>query len=97
MGLLTSLLNIFRSSQGSTSETSPAAEEEYKGFIIIARPAAEGSQYRVNGLIRKREDQGVREHIFIRADVLPTQELCTQETFRKAKLMIDQQGDNIFH
>lgn len=97
MGLFTSLFSMFNTSQESTSDTSLSSKEEYKGFIIIATPAAEGSQYRVNGLIRLSEADEAREHTFIRADILPTPELCTQETFRKAKLMIDQQGENIFN
>ena len=97
MGLFTSLFSMFSTSQESTSDTGLSSEEEYKGFIIIATPAAEGSQFRINGLIRMDDDEGKHEHIFIRADILPTPELCTQEIFRKAKLMIDQQGDGIFH
>ena len=93
MSLLTSLFSMFSTTQETTSDTSVSSEEGYKGFSIIATPAAEGSQFRISGRICMKE----REHIFIRADVLPTPELCTQETFRKAKLMIDQQGDNIFN
>lgn len=92
MSLLKSLINMFSTSQDKAGDPSAASEKEYKGFLIIASPAREGSQFRINGLIRKDE----REHIFMRADILPTPELCAQETFRKAKLMIDQQGDNLF-
>ena len=97
MGLLTSLFSWLNTSKNNASDASFSAEIEHKGFIIIATPAAEGSQFRINGLIRLSEAEEVREHVFIRADLLPTPELCSQETFRKAKLMIDQQGHNIFN
>lgn len=93
MGFIASLMNIFSAPPESASATHPVAQEEYKGFFVIATPAAEGSQFRINGLISKDK----REHIFIRADVLATSELCVQETLRKAKLMIDQQGERIFN
>lgn len=97
MDLLKSLFSWFSPSKESTSDAGLSSEIEYKGFIIIATPAAEGAQFRINGVIRLSKTEEEQEHLFIRADVLPTPELCIQETFRKAKLMIDQQGDNIFH
>jgi hypothetical protein len=92
MGLLTSLLSMFSAKDNDTTSSEPFSQEEYKGYMLTATPAQESSQYRINGLISKEG----REHLFIRADILPSQELCAQETFRKAKLMIDQQGDSLF-
>ncbi|WP_028468966.1 HlyU family transcriptional regulator [Neptunomonas japonica] len=93
MGLFTSLLGMFTAKDNDTTSSTPFSQEEYKGYLLTATPAEENSQFRINGLISKDE----REHPFIRADVLPSQEMCAQETFRKAKLMIDQQGDNLFN
>ncbi|SIS74563.1 HlyU family transcriptional regulator [Neptunomonas antarctica] len=90
MSLLKSIANLLSSSKEAAP--TPLYQEEYKGFLILATPAAEASQYRINGLISKEG----KEHIFMRADVLPNQELCVQETFRKGRLMIDQQGEKIF-
>lgn len=93
MGLLTSLLSMFTAKDDAVASSAPFSQEEYKGYLLVATPAEENSQFRINGLISKDG----REHPFIRADVLPSKELCAQETFRKAKLMIDQQGDNLFN
>lgn len=90
MGLFDSLKAMF---SGASTPPEPARyTEQYEDYEIIAEPAAEGGQYRINGLIRFQE----KEHTFIRADLLPSEELCAQETFRKAKLMIDQQGERLF-
>ncbi|WP_293265149.1 HlyU family transcriptional regulator [Neptunomonas sp.] len=94
MGLLKSLLGIFTAESDPVTSPTTTSQEEYKGYLLSASPAAEGAQFRISGFIEKGED---KKHTFIRADVLPTSELCVKETFRKAKLMIDQQGDNIFN
>ena len=89
MGLLDSLKSLV-----TPSEKKPKAfpSTEYEGFTITPTPMAEGSQYRVCGTIRK----GDQEEQFIRADVMGSAEQCSEETLRKAKLMIDQMGDRIF-
>ena len=92
MGLLTSFLGMFSAKDNATTSSEPFSQLEYKGYTLTATPVKESAQYRINGLISKDG----REHLFIRADILPSQELCAQETFRKAKLMIDQQGDGLF-
>jgi hypothetical protein len=93
MSLFKSIISLLSSSKKVASKEAPLYQQEYKGFLLLATPAAEASQYRINGLISKEG----KEHMFMRADVLPNQELCAQETFRKARLMIDQQGESIFH
>lgn len=91
MGLLSSLKSMFSSeSTASTAKEYPV--EEYQGFFITPAPQQEGGQYRVNGTIRK----GEQVHQFVRADMLPSEEACAEEMLRKAKQMIDQQGDRIF-
>ncbi|MBT3145903.1 HlyU family transcriptional regulator [Neptunomonas phycophila] len=67
--------------------------EQYKGYVITAQPLSENGQYRINGTVTKDE----LSHNFIRADQFPSEALCQQETFRKAKLLIDQQGDSLFN
>jgi hypothetical protein len=83
------LKNLFNNNDSCEAD---AYTETYKGFEIIATPKAEGSQFRINGSIKL----GEKETPFIRADLLPDAQSCTQETVRKAKIMIDQQGDSLF-
>lgn len=74
----------------ATTETYPSVEHE--GFTITPTPQQEGSQYRICGTITK----GEQSHTFIRADMLSSADACAEEMIRKARQMIDQQGDGIF-
>ena len=91
MSLFSALKSMF-SSDNSPSEPVPMQSEDYKGYSLTPSPMADGSQFRVNGTISK----GELSHKFIRADVIATKEACAQEFLRKAKLMIDQVGDDLF-
>jgi hypothetical protein len=90
MGLLTFLKSLVSSTQ--TPSLPPLPAEEYKGFRITPDPLLEDGQYRVRGVIEYAE----KAHQFIRADQLPNRELCAQETLRKARVLIDQQGTGLF-
>jgi hypothetical protein len=90
MGFISRIRDLFGSTEQGASSTFPS--EEYRGFLIDPEPMREGEGFRVSGWIR----QGEREHRFIRADLLPTEESCAQETLRKARVLIDQQGDRLF-
>lgn len=70
----------------------PVAAVAYKGFDIQPEPMAENGQFRVQGWI-SRDGQ---MHHFVRADLLPSHDLCVQETLRKARVLIDQQGSELF-
>jgi hypothetical protein len=87
--MLSFLKNLFNNND---SHSADAFCESYKGFEITALPKPEGAQFRINGFIKL----GEQEVPFIRADLLPDEQSCIQETVRKAKVMIDQQGDSLF-
>ncbi|WP_261842342.1 HlyU family transcriptional regulator [Aliamphritea ceti] len=93
MSLFSALKSIF---SGSSVPEQPKFESftpiEYEGYTIIPTPQEEGSQYRIYGQIVK----GEQSHTFVRADLLPSAEACRDEMVRKARQMIDQQGDAIF-
>jgi hypothetical protein len=89
MPFIDTLKSFFSTTQNKKSQL---LTEQYSGYIITAEPLLEGGQYRIHGTIT----QGELSHTFIRADQLPSEELCEQETLRKAKLLIDQQGNNLF-
>lgn len=92
MGISTFLKTLFGDRPAETEAGVTVAPEQYKGFQITPDPLAEGDQYRVQGWIAR----GERRHHFIRADLLPTRELCAREVQRKARLLIDQQGMDLF-
>lgn len=92
MSLLSSIKSIFSGGETAPSEPEALPAVEYNGFTIIPAPVQEAAGFRVNGIISK----GELSHAFIRADTLPSAEMCADEMIRKAKQMIDQQGERIF-
>lgn len=71
----------------------PEAEPEiYEGFSITPCPAREGSRFRIGATIEKDG----RRHDLIRADVLETLDEANAASVRKAKQMIDEQGERLF-
>lgn len=83
--------------KGLVAERAPAVAEpvaavEYQGFYIQPDPLSRSGQFQVQAWITRDEQR----HHFIRADLLPSHELCVQETLRKARVLIDQQGSALF-
>ena len=89
------LKRLFGGGSGGASE---AAVEpvEHKGYLIRPTPFAEGGQFQTCGVISKEIDGEVKEHRFIRADRFPSKDDAIDVSLRKAKQMIDEQGDRIF-
>ena len=83
---------------GSTEpkQAEPKPPVLYEGYEIIAEPQLANGQWQIAGRIEKESDGSRKVHIFLRADTLPDEEEAAAQTLRKAKLMIDQQGDRIF-
>lgn len=92
MSFFSTLKSIFSPAGKSSAEPVELPSVEYQGFTITPAPVKEEGGYRVNGMITK----GALSHRFIRADMLPSSEGCATEMLRKAKQMIDQQGDGLF-
>jgi len=92
MSILSSLKALFSSEPAAPKQPKAMPSEVYEGFEIIPMPAAEGGQYRLNGLIRKDD----KEHQMIRADMFGSADDCANEMKRKSKLLIDQMGDRLF-
>ncbi|WP_375461894.1 HlyU family transcriptional regulator [uncultured Enterovirga sp.] len=75
----------------------PAAEEEHKGFTILAEPyQAEGGQFQTAGTVRKEVDGTVKEHRFVRADRFATQDDATEFSLQKGRQLVDEQGERMF-
>lgn len=84
------------SSDGAAKAASKTTTVEHDGFRIIAEPMSSGGQWQVAGRIEKDVDGETKSHRFIRADVMPGETDAANEMIRKAKMMIDQQGDTLF-
>lgn len=75
----------------------PASEAvEYKGFRIRPAPFKEGAQFQTCALIDKTVDGVAKEHRLIRADRFASLDDARDVSLRKAKQMIDEQGDRLF-
>ena len=87
------LKNLFGGGETSAPE---AASEEYEGFKITPTPVREGSQWRISARIEKEVDGEVKTHMLVRADTVGDQETAEAFSVRKAKQMIDEQGERLF-
>jgi hypothetical protein len=74
---------------GSAAEPSSV---DHNGFAITPTPIREGSRWRVGARI----DKDGRTHELIRADMLDDLTTAREASVRKAKQMIDEQGDRLF-
>jgi hypothetical protein len=82
---------------GEKGAEAPAAEPvQHKGFTITATPFQEAGQYQTCGVITKEIDGEVKSHRFIRADRFASLDDAVETTIRKARQVIDEQGERIF-
>ncbi|MDR9826584.1 HlyU family transcriptional regulator [Vibrio sp. FNV 38] len=83
---------------GKSASEEPISIEaiEYKGFNIYQEPVKEGGQFRIAGRITKVFGDDIKEHRFIRSDVVASKDDANELMLNKAKMFIDQMGDNIF-
>ena len=86
---------------GSQSSDAPAkravgAPVEHKGFSIQATPFKEQGQFQTSGVITKEINGVMQEHSFIRADRFTSEEVAVEQAIRKARQIIDEQGDMLF-
>ena len=80
---------------GGSKTAAPHEETEHKGFKIETTPMPEGGQFRVCAMIRKEMDGEIKEHTLIRADVCGSAQEASDMAMRKAKQIIDEQGERI--
>ena len=85
---------------GSTKEGANAAEPaeavEYNGFTIIAAPLKEGGQFKTAGSIVKDVSGETKTATFVRADNHADRQSAVSHSERKAKQIIDEQGEGMF-
>ncbi len=90
------LSRLFGKSGGSGGEAARGEAVQYKGYLIYPAPQNEGGSWRTAGVIAKQDDDGEREHTFIRADVFASKDEADACATRKGKQIIDERGDDIF-
>lgn len=99
MGLGDALKRLFGGGGGDAAADAVPdrnAMVEYNGFRIIPAPRRQGGQFLTAGVIEKDDPEGTKEHAFVRADTHASEDDAKVFTVRKAKQLIDEQGDRLF-
>lgn len=81
---------------GGSARQSEPEPELYQGFRIFAEPMKESAGFRIAARIEKDIDGVVKTHQMIRADTIQSHDEALKTTLAKAKVLIDQQGEQIF-
>lgn len=81
---------------GAKPTETAAISVEHQGFAITPIPIREGSRYRISARIDKVVAGEARSHTLIRADVTDSYDDAAEASVRKAKQMIDEQGERLF-
>jgi len=81
---------------GGGGAAKEANATEYNGYTIRPAPRREAQGWLTVGIIAKQFPEGVKEHHFIRADTSTSWDDAVDLTVRKAKQIIDEQGDRMF-
>jgi hypothetical protein len=95
---LTRLLRrLMPSGGGETADQEGTEGVEYKGYTIRPTPRRQGAQWLTAGVITRRFEDETREQQFIRADTHASRDDADACAIAKAKRIIDEQGDGLFH
>jgi hypothetical protein len=94
---VTFLRRLFSSGTRARETLRAEASVEYNGYMIAPGPEKAPGGWRVAGTIAKeiRGDRKVQH--FDRADASPDREAIVAMTIEKARRIIDEQGDRLFH
>jgi hypothetical protein len=87
---------LFGGGDGAEAARPAADPVEHKGYTITPTPFQEAGQYQTCGVITREIDGEVKSHRFIRADRFQSMDEAVETTIRKARQVIDEQGDRIF-
>ncbi len=69
---------------------------EYNGYTITPKPVKTAGGYRVGALISREKDGETLTHEMVRSDVIQQKDEALHISEVKAKLTVDQLGDEIF-
>ena len=84
---------LFGGGGGAKAETQA---EEYNGYRIFPEPIRESGGHRLCARIEKDVEGQTLTHKMVRADTIQDPEEAKAFSLRKAKQVIDEQGDRIF-
>ncbi|PCI86914.1 MAG: hypothetical protein COB24_08125 [Hyphomicrobiales bacterium] len=88
---------LFGGGKGAASgEPKILGQEDYNGYKITAIEMKQGSEFILAGNISKTINDELKTKKFVRADRLSSAEQASETALRKAKQIIDQEGDRLF-
>ena len=96
MSFLKKLFGIGGGGERGGSQPEASEAQDYKGFTIRATPFKTEGQYQTCAVITREVDGVSKEHRLIRADRFAALDAAVDISFRKARQMIDEQGDRLF-
>jgi hypothetical protein len=96
MSFLKKLFGIGGGGEAGVGEPEASEAQDYKGFTIRATPFKADGQYQTCAVITKEVGGATKEHRLIRADRFAALDAAVDVSLRKARQMIDEQGDRLF-
>ena len=92
------LSRLFGGGGGGSAAAAAAEPEIYKDLEIRAAPQKQGGSWLTAGSITRpgAGEDGDKVHQFIRADTHTSLDEAIEFTVRKAKQIVDEQGDGLF-
>jgi hypothetical protein len=91
-----SILSRLFGGGGAKREEPGFPTESYGGYSITPAPQADDGGFRVGARIERQVDGEVKVHHLLRADVVRDKGEAVAMSLRKAKQVIDEQGERIF-
>ena len=85
-------MSLFSKLFGGKGAPEPQSED-YKGFRITPTPQQASGGFRLSARIEKEIDGTMKSHDLLRADLVQSREEAEAYSIRKAKQVIDEQGD----
>ncbi len=89
-------MSLLKKLFGGSTSAPEAKTETYEGCTILPASQKESGGYRLGATIQKEIDGETKSHTLIRADTLQSLDEANEAAVRKAKQVIDEQGDRLF-
>lgn len=91
-------MSLLKKLFGGSDKAAPKGPEPelYMDFTIFPDPIVEGKVYRLAARIEKEIGGELKIHKLIRADTLNSSDAAAEAAIAKAKILIDQMGDQLF-
>ena len=81
---------------GKAAAPEAASAEEYNGYTLRPTPYQEAGQWQMSGVISREINGVLKEHSFVRADRFPSREDAVEFTLKKARQIVDLNGERLF-